>query len=243
MQDIAYLSSNDKNVVAKVPELVQAFASAVEAEFANFNRPMASEYTPLIRASDVQRGHNLSALRSWVSAQTFLPDKELSTPASSLYNLLKQSGLECDTPLHKETAMMSRFLEDLRTEPYSSYVTQVNADKFVNLLEQANEKTSDLVMARTEEWAGRTTGIARTTREDCDVCYRRVIQSIDLAAAIEGTANYADFIKKVNAEIVQYRKSASPKVSVETSAETTTDEVVVEEGSSGSASAAEGEAF
>ncbi len=205
--NIATIAKGDENVLSEARTLVEAFSEAVDNEFTNFNRTAKSEFTPLIRQSNQERGQWFTALKLQLRGLKDGPSSDsFFEAAAKVYELLEQSGIDTRMSMTKETARLNRLLEDLQSETYASYVATLNLTSAVNQLSTANTATDEYIRQRTDEKASKTVGAAKSARAKCDECFRDLLTTIKAAIVRDGQGYYDDFVSRVNAEIAEFKQ-------------------------------------
>ena len=83
-------------------------------------------------------------------------------------------------------------------------VATVGITEWMNELDAANKRVSQLMMDRYGENAMKTDLVLKQVRTDIDKTYRDITARINALALVDETGNYAEFIRLLNAIIARY---------------------------------------
>jgi hypothetical protein len=107
-------------------------------------------------------------------------------------------------PLNEETAAIHNITQDLQSDKYAADVAAICIAPWVPELKARNNAFEALVKERFSETAGKTDIAIKDARRELDAAYRKICDIINVYVMLEGEANYADFIKTLNAVIAKY---------------------------------------
>lgn len=105
----------------------------------------------------------------------------------------------------RETGLMMNLIGDLE-EKYKAEVAALSLDSLVAAMKAANEKVRTAMSARNAEDSARQVGAMKTARAAVDEAYRLLVKYVNAYALIEGDADYADLVARMNALIVRYKR-------------------------------------
>ena len=78
-------------------------------------------------------------------------------------------------------------------------------------MKQANDKLREVTRARANDRAVQIVGQLKQAQHASDEAYRTLIQKVNALAVVEGEADYADFISKMNEQVKHYKQEVLPK--------------------------------
>ena len=78
-------------------------------------------------------------------------------------------------------------------------------------MKQANDKLREVTRARANDRAVQIVGQLKQAQHASDEAYRTLVQKVNALAVVEGEADYADFISKMNEQVKHYKQEVLPK--------------------------------
>jgi hypothetical protein len=137
-------------------------------------RGMCRHFTPAVKDA---------ALKVQIVLDTYgnVAGKSLNEETSAIYNLVQE--------------LQDKHPEDLAATGLAEWVAE---------LKTRNNAFEALVKERFDETARKTDVVLRDARKAADEAYKKICDIINVYVLLEGEANYADFIKTLNAVIAKY---------------------------------------
>ena len=134
-------------------------------------------------------------------------DAELVKAAARLEQLLKDYNINPAMQLDRETVNL---ISDLETKSAAD-VTALSLTPVVQAMKQANDKLREVTRARANDRAVQIVGQLKQAQHASDEAYRTLVQKVNALAVVEGEADYADFISKMNEQVKHYKQEVLPK--------------------------------
>ncbi|MDR2626883.1 MAG: DUF6261 family protein, partial [Dysgonamonadaceae bacterium] len=88
-------------------------------------------------------------------------------------------------------------------------IAVLNAQEWIDDLAAANQAFDDLMNQRFDAAAGRETINLYNTRKEIDLVYTAITERINASILLNGEADYADFVNKLNERIAYYKHTVS----------------------------------
>ena len=144
-------------------------------------------------------------MRNFVNSSTDHPDAEIAQIALEAMKNFDKYGDLLRTTQVDETGRLLNLIEDLRGMG-TQKLTKAGLTPFFNNLEQKNNEFIEAVKTRIEEKGDRfAPGVIKKKREEADGAYRRLVETVNALAVVNGEAPYLSFMKPVNALIDEMR--------------------------------------
>ena len=112
--------------------------------------------------------------------------------------------------LDRETGLLLNLISDLETKSAAD-VTALALTPVVQAMKQANDKLREVTRARANDRAVQIVGQLKQAQHASDEAYRTLVQKVNALAVVEGEADYADFISKMNEQVKHYKQEVLPK--------------------------------
>ena len=130
--------------------------------------------------------------------------------AQRLERLLKDYNIDPKMQLDRETGLLLNLISDLETKSAAD-VTALALTPVVQAMKQANDKLREVTRARANDRAVQIVGQLKQAQHASDEAYRTLVQKVNALAVVEGEADYADFISKMNEQVKHYKQEVLPK--------------------------------
>ena len=182
--DTVGLATADAKVKTKVTAELTALQTALKAEDDALALSKANLLSGEIKTLDTERDKHYKALRKAIKFFLNHPDAELVKAAQRLERLLKDYNIDPKMQLDRETGLLLNLISDLETKSAAD-VTALALTPVVQAMKQAQHAS--------------------------DEAYRTLIQKVNALAVVEGEADYADFISKMNEQVKHYKQEVLPK--------------------------------
>ena len=208
--DAVGLATADAKVKTKVTAELTALQTALKAEDDALALSKANLLSKEIKAIDAERDKHYKALRKAITFFLNHPDAEQVKAAARLEQLLKDYNINPAMQLDRETGLLLNLISDLETKSAAD-VTALALTPVVQAMKQANDKLREVTRARANDRAVQIVGQLKQAQHASDEAYRTLIQKVNALAVVEGEADYADFIRKMNEQVKHYKQEVLPK--------------------------------
>ena len=208
--DAMGLATADAKVKTKVTAELTALQTALKAEDDALALSKANLLSKEIKAVDAERDKHYKALRKAITFFLNHPDAEQVKAAQRLERLLKDYNIDPKMQLDRETGLLLNLISDLETKSAAD-VTALALTPVVQAMKQANDKLREVTRARANDRAVQIVGQLKQAQHASDEAYRTLIQKVNALAVVEGEADYADFISKMNEQVKHYKQEVLPK--------------------------------
>ena len=208
--DTVGLATADAKVKTKVTAELTALQTALKAEDDALALSKANLLSKEIKAVDAERDKHYKALRKAITFFLNHPDAELVKAAARLEQLLKDYNINPAMQLDRETGLLLNLIGDLETKSAAD-VTALALTPVVQAMKQANDKLREVTRARANDRAVQIVGQLKQAQHASDEAYRTLVQKVNALAVVEGEADYADFISKMNEQVKHYKQEVLPK--------------------------------
>ena len=208
--DTVGLATADAKVKTKVTAELTALQTALKAEDDALALSKANLLSKEIKAIDAERDKHYKALRKAITFFLNHPDAELVKAAARLEQLLKDYNIDPAMQLDRETGLLLNLISDLETKSAAD-VTALSLTPVVQAMKQANDKLREVTRARANDRAVQIVGQLKQAQHASDEAYRTLVQKVNALAVVEGEADYADFISKMNEQVKHYKQEVLPK--------------------------------
>ena len=208
--DTVGLATADAKVKTKVTAELTALQTALKAEDDALALSKANLLSGEIKTLDTERDKHYKALRKAIKFFLSHPDAELVKAAQRLERLLKDYNIDPKMQLDRETGLLLNLISDLETKSAAD-VTALALTPVVQAMKQANDKLREVTRARANDRAVQIVGQLKQAQHASAEAYRTLIQKVNALAVVEGEADYADFISKMNEQVKHYKQEVLPK--------------------------------
>ena len=208
--DTVGLATADAKVKTKVTAELTALQTALKAEDDALALSKANLLSKEIKAIDAERDRHYKALRKAITFFLNHPDAQLVKAAARLEQLLKDYNIDPKMQLDRETGLLLNLISDLETKSAAD-VTALALTPVVQAMKQANDKLREVTRARANDRAVQIVGQLKQAQHASDEAYRTLVQKVNALAVVEGEADYADFISKMNEQVKHYKQEVLPK--------------------------------
>ena len=208
--DTVGLATADAKVKTKVTAELTALQTALKAEDDALALSKANLLSGEIKTLDTERDKHYKALRKAIKFFLNHPDAELVKAAQRLERLLKDYNIDPKMQLDRETGLLLNLISDLETKSAAD-VTALALTPVVQAMKQANDKLREVTRARANDRAVQIVGQLKQAQHASDEAYRTLVQKVNALAVVEGEADYADFISKMNEQVKHYKQEVLPK--------------------------------
>ena len=208
--DTVGLATVDAKVKTKVTAELTALQTVLKAEDDALALSKANLLSGEIKTLDTERDKHYKALRKAIKFFLSHPDAEQVKAAQRLERLLKDYNIDPKMQLDRETGLLLNLISDLETKSAAD-VTALALTPVVQAMKQANDKLREVTRARANDRAVQSVGQLKQAQHASDEAYRALVQKVNALAVVEGEADYADFISKMNEQVKHYKQEVLPK--------------------------------
>ena len=208
--DTVGLATADAKVKTKVTAELTALQTALKTEDDALALSKANLLSGEIKTLDTERDKHYKALRKAIKFFLNHPDAQQVEAAQRLERLLKDYNIDPKMQLDRETGLLLNLISDLETKSAAD-VTALALTPVVQAMKQTNEKLREVTRARANDRAVQIVGQLKQAQHASDEAYRTLVQKVNALAVVEGEADYADFISKMNEQVKHYKQEVLPK--------------------------------
>ena len=204
-----------KNAVAKyggatglrIQFYYNSFLNLYAQEDEAFKKIVKSAITEEIQTADQYRDRIFRGTADTVKTALNHFSEDVLAAAKRLKVLFDTYGNLAQKPLNEETSAIYNLIQDLNGQ-YRADVSKINLAEWVNELQNANKKVSQLMENRYEESAAKTDLVLKKVRLQIDAVYRNIIERTNAFAIIsdaDETDIFLEFMRYFNTVIDKYR--------------------------------------
>jgi flagellar biosynthesis chaperone FliJ len=192
----------------KVDQQLKAYVPLYNQEDEALKKIMKSAITAELQDADKRRDRLFRGMVDINKAAMNHFNEKVQEAAKRLKILFDTYGNLAQKPLNEETSAIYNLLQELNGK-YAADVALVKVTDWTAELGAANEAFARLMKDRYEETAMRTDLVLKECRQRVDEAYRAMAERIGALVIIEGAAQYADFIRRLNVVIAKYAVALS----------------------------------
>jgi uncharacterized protein YegL len=130
--------------------------------------------------------------------------KHIAESAHKVKIVLDTYGNVARKTLNEETSAIYNLVQDLRSDKYGNETRDASLMTWVDELEKRNKAFEALVKERFDETAHKTDIVLKAARAELGKVYHSIEERINALAIVEGTADYEEFIRTMNAVVAKY---------------------------------------
>jgi hypothetical protein len=187
-----------------IVKLIFNYEIAIAAEEAAMGVDPGSVFTKTITQTDGYRDQLDRSFDLLVESKTIDFDPAVCEAANRVERILKQYGIVRKLPYDDKTKAYNTRNKKLSTE-YSTDVALLGGSALLAQQNMANEEFMNHFCDRANEKAITISGNVKAARAVVDNAYEAIVNRVNALALINGDADYAEFIDKVN-YYVKYNK-------------------------------------
>jgi hypothetical protein len=188
----------------KINPLFASYLTALAGEDAAIKVEQGSIITKTITESDEYRDFLERGFYKFTESQTMSFDPVVRTAAEHILRKLDQYGDLRYLPYQKETDNITTRNAELFSN-YAADLATAEATERLTKIDEANNEFDSHFGNRANETAARISSNVRNARILVDPAYQAIVNQINALALVEGEANYAEFIDRVNYYINYYK--------------------------------------
>lgn len=215
-QLIEQLGAKDLNIV----EIAAIMGSLNKNELEALQVLRKSANSKLIEDADDFRDSLFRGFSDSVASSLNHFDAIKQEAGRKLWIVLEQYGNVGRKPFNVETADIIKLVKECTTT-FASEIELLNLTDWVSELAVRNQAFDTLMKSRYSEEADKTTLRMKQVRKDADIAFRQMLKRIDALLLIDNPANYATFVRELNARINNYNHIIAVRQGKNTTNETT----------------------
>ena len=159
--------------------------------------------TELRSDADRTRDFTFRGTADTVNSCLYHFNPEIQEAARRVKIVFNTFGNVAQLPLSEETSAIYNLVQEL-FENHSVNIAKIGIVTWLNKLKADNEAYEALAKVSYEEDAAKTELKAKTTRIEVDKALRQIIERIEALIVIEGEADYAEFVRRLNLQLDKY---------------------------------------
>ena len=194
----------DAAIKLGVIKLIPAYEAGIAAEEAAMAVDAGSVFTKSITQADKYRDQLDRSFDLLVESKTIDSDPLVREAADRIERILKQNKQIRKLSYSDKTKAYNTRNKKLNTE-YAADLTTIGGTNSLAKQDAANEDFLTRFGDRASEKAATISGNVKAARAVVDDAYEAIVEQINALALINGDADYADFIDKVNYYVKYYK--------------------------------------
>ncbi len=158
-----------------------------------------------VMEADAARDFAYSGLYNYVKAMTAHPDESIAEAAKRALEILEKYGNPTAKPQLEESGILHNLLQELKAAKEAGDFTDLDIEPWLTRLQNAETSFLNATDAKVQEEAAREVGLSKQARLAADDAYRKLVDIVNMLAAMHGDEKFATFIGNVNALAEQQR--------------------------------------
>lgn len=158
-----------------------------------------------VMEADANRDFAYSGLYNYVKAMTAHPDASIAAAAEKALAILDKYGNPTAKPQLEESGILHNLLQELKAAKEAGDFTDLDIEPWLTRLQNAETSFLNATDAKVQEEAAREVGLSKQARQAADDAYRKLVDIVNMLAAMHGDEKFATFIGNVNALVEQQR--------------------------------------
>ena len=158
-----------------------------------------------VTEADASRDSAWSGLYYYVKAMTAHPDESIAAAAEKALAILDKYGNPTAKPQLEESGILHNLLQELKAAKEAGDFTDLDIEPWLTRLENAETSFLTATDEKVQEEAAREVGLSKQARQAADDAYRKLVDIVNMLAAMHGDEKFATFIGNVNALVEQQR--------------------------------------
>lgn len=193
----------------KAMAVVGKFVTALETAFAEEDKYLTlsrkSMKTDSIAKADAERDRLYRGVRKAVKAFMDTGVARFATPASVLWQSMKDYNINTSAQIDKETGLLTNLIDDFQGV-HADCVEALALTDLVALMKTANEEVKTLTKERIDDRLGVATGALKAARNNTDDAYRTLTMAVNGYVVLNGDSELGALIDVLNLEIQHYKR-------------------------------------
>ena len=202
MEDVQKFLNQEDLETLKLKEPAKAFGDKFAAFDSAIQPLRQSGLSKSLLELDSQRDRALSRIATHFRLFSDYPDGTKAAAAQQLARILKKyDSRPGSKPLREETALITNLLQDFDAAEAKAALTLLGADKWVEILKDANTKFNAPYGQLVQHDAAIEQGATKAKRIALYEEFRRLSNIINALATLNGEAAYKRLIDNINTEV------------------------------------------
>ena len=155
-----------------------------------------------VTEADASRDSAWSGLYYYVKAMTAHPDESIAEAAKRALEILEKYGNPTAKPQLEESGILYNLLQELNEAKEAGDFNGLDIEPWMEHAEYSFLTATD---EKVQEEAAREVGLSKQARQAADDAYRKLVDIVNMLAAMHGDEKFATFIGNVNALVEQQR--------------------------------------
>ena len=205
----------------KLVNSIGAASLKIEAQFAAvmnlfddedtaLKKIMKSAITPEIQKADKDRDTIFRGMTDTYKSALNHFNELKANAAKRLKPVFDTYGNLAAKPINEQSSGVTNMLQEF-TGKYAADCQTIGIDDWAAKLAIANNAVIELMHGRYDEGAARTDIVLKEARAKVDEAYRIIIERINALIVIEGEAQYADFVRRLNPIVDKYANTIAQR--------------------------------
>lgn len=158
-----------------------------------------------VTEADASRDFAWTGLYYYVKAMTAHPDASIAAAAERALAILEKYGNPTAKPQLEESGILHNLLQELNEAKEAGDFNGLDIEPWMERLENAENSFLTATDEKVQEEAAREVGLSKQARQAADDAYRKLVDIVNMLAAMHGDEKFATFIGNVNALVEQQR--------------------------------------
>ena len=158
-----------------------------------------------VTETDAARDFAWTGLYYYVKAMTAHPDASIAEAAKRALEILEKYGNPTAKPQLEESGILYNLLQELNEAKEAGDFNGLDIEPWMERLENAEHSFLTATDEKVQEEAAREVGLSKQARQAADDAYRKLVDIVNMLAAMHGDEKFATFIGNVNALVEQQR--------------------------------------
>lgn len=193
-----------------IVNLSPAFEAAVEELVKALHAEKGSVYTKTITQSDAYRDQLEHGFYLYIESCLYHYDPAVQTAAEHIQRILDKYGDVRRLPYNKESGAITNRNTEL-TANYAADLLTTSAVEWINKNNDANNEFINHFGDRANEVAARIVSNVRESRIKVQDTYETIVTRVNALSEVNGDADYAEFIDKVNYYVEYYKTTLAAR--------------------------------
>ena len=204
------------------PLYSETYVSLYKAEDEALLKIIKNTFSELRSDADRQRDQTFRGTVDMLNAGSNHFDPQVQEAARRMKIVFDRFGNVAKLPLNEETSAIYNLVQEV-TENQDADADKLGLMPWINKLNADNKAYEALVKSGYEEEAAKTELKVKTTRADVDGAVRQIIERVEALIVIEGEADYAEFVRRLNLIFDRYANTLAQRQGVSKAKDNETD--------------------
>jgi hypothetical protein len=211
--DFKELVINATPAALKIEKDFSVFLPLLDEEHAALDIILKSAFTAQVVIADNARDIPIRGLIKVVDGMLHHFDPAMANAANKVKVVLDSFKGVTKLSYEKQTAATIKLLENLKG-PLAGDITTLGLTSWISEIGSKNNAFDTLVIGRYDEINDKTHLRMKDVRVKVDAAYKAIVQRINALIIVEGEANYATFVNKLNLRIDSYTTDIAQRAAI-----------------------------